>query len=404
MKIKHIVVLAAVSFLIGACGSSPSSGGSNPAGEAPQVKVGHAGHGGLGKPPPPAAALRANENFVEVGLQNAYAPKPPEGATDEYRCFLVDPKFTENMFLTGFQYLPGNAEIVHHGGLYNIPTENLEKARTVDGETPGDGWPCFSGVGLNPGVDSPAGGPKSGATYINSWSPGNNEALYQNAGYPIKAGSQFIVQLHYSLLFNDGKTGPTDQTKVRLRVAPAATPLTPLEGRFMSAPVELPCAAGESGPLCDREAAVLDLVKRTGSQAIGQIDVLNRVCNGGKIMAPSPTQACDWKYTKPVMLYAVAPHMHLLGKSIKVELNPGTPNAQVLLDQQQYNFDDQSAKLLNPPVQIKANDVVRVTCTHDAGLRQILPELKNSKPRFVTWGDGTSDEMCTAVGTLSPQA
>ena len=39
-------------------------------------------------------------------------------------------------------------------------------------------------------------------------------------------------------------------------------------------------------------------------------------------------------------------HMHLLGKSIKVEVNPGTPKAQTVLDVPAYNFDDQGARKL----------------------------------------------------------
>ena len=39
--------------------------------------------------------------------------------------------------------------------------------------------------------------------------------------------------------------------------------------------------------------------------------------------------------------------------------------------------------------------MLRVTCTHDATLRpQLLPELP---PRYVVWGDGTTDEMCLGI-------
>jgi hypothetical protein len=41
--------------------------------------------------------------------------------------------------------------------------------------------------------------------------------------------------------------------------------------------------------------------------------------------------------------------------------------------------------------------VIRVTCTHDAGLRSKLPQLAPLPPRYVVWGDGTSDEMCLGL-------
>jgi hypothetical protein len=91
--------------------------------------------------------------------------------------------------------------------------------------------------------------------------------------------------------------------------------------------------------------------------------------------------------------------MHLLGRSIKVELNPGTDKAKVLLDVPVYNFDDQGARALAEPVKISRNDTLRVTCTHDAGLRKMLPALKDVAPRYVVWGEGTSDEMCLGIVT-----
>ncbi|WP_256863371.1 hypothetical protein [Microbispora sp. GKU 823] len=96
--------------------------------------------------------------------------------------------------------------------------------------------------------------------------------------------------------------------------------------------------------------------------------------------------------------------MHLLGRSIRVDLNPGKPDARTLLDIPAYNFDDQAIRPLAQPLEIKAGDTLRVTCTHDAGLRSMLPALRGSPPRYVVWGEGTSDEMCLGLLVWSPQA
>jgi len=56
---------------------------------------------------------------------------------------------------------------------------------------------------------------------------------------------------------------------------------------------------------------------------------------------------------------------------------------------------------LPTPVDVNPGDTVRVTCTHDATLRQKLPELNKLPPRYVVWGDGTSDEMCLGLLTVS---
>ena len=95
--------------------------------------------------------------------------------------------------------------------------------------------------------------------------------------------------------------------------------------------------------------------------------------------------------------------MHMLGRAMKVELNPGTPNAKVVLDVPQFDFDNQRLMKLPSPVEIGPGDTLRVTCTHDAGLRKRLPHLSKLPPRYVVWGDGTSDEMCIGIMTVSPR-
>ena len=46
---------------------------------------------------------------------------------------------------------------------------------------------------------------------------------------------------------------------------------------------------------------------------------------------------------------------------------------------------------------MRPGDTLRVTCTHDAALRSMVPELADEQPRYVTWGEGTSDEMCLGI-------
>src|SRR5437660_2493960 len=135
LGIRHFAVVAIAMFTVGACASSPSSSGTGTPNDANVNAAGHV----HGAPPPPAAPLRAGERFLEVGLQQPYQAKPPEGGTDEYRCFLVDPKLTEPAFLTGNQFLPQNAAIVHHAILYSIPDTQVEHAKSVDAQAPGDG-------------------------------------------------------------------------------------------------------------------------------------------------------------------------------------------------------------------------------------------------------------------------
>jgi hypothetical protein len=107
---------------------------------------------------------------------------------------------------------------------------------------------------------------------------------------------------------------------------------------------------------------------------------------------------------QPATLYGVGGHMHLLGRSIKVELNPGKPGARTLLDVPAFNFDDQAVRPVGAGVTVKPGDTYRVTCTHDAALRGQLPALRKLPPRYVVWGEGTADEMCLAIVVEAPAA
>jgi hypothetical protein len=51
---------------------------------------------------------------------------------------------------------------------------------------------------------------------------------------------------------------------------------------------------------------------------------------------------------------------------------------------------------------VTAGDIIRVKCTFDPTLRQKIPQLKQLEPRYVTWGEGSSDEMCLGVIAATP--
>jgi hypothetical protein len=330
-------------------------------------------------------------------MARPYTPTPPNGATDEYRCFLLDPKFTQRTFITGSQFRPQNADIVHHAIFFRVEPGDVAQARKLDDDSPGDGWTCFGGTGIGSG-DSRLRQLGSGAAWIAAWAPGGKETLLApNLGYEMQPGGQIVMQIHYNLLATGGKASGPDRSGIQLRVADGPAARVPLQTTLLPAPVELPCAPGESGPLCNRDRSILDVWHRFGEEAGATVAGLNLLCNAGRPPVAGNTQRCDSKVHQSGVVYAVAGHMHLLGKSIRVELNPGTPRAKVLLDVPVYNFDDQGARPLATPVTVKPGDTYRVTCTHDATMRAKLPQLKPLKPRYVVWGEGTSDEMCLGI-------
>jgi hypothetical protein len=377
--------LALAAMVLAVVGTGAACGGATgPSGPLASGGPTHTGHATIVAPP--AAPLRAGERFMTLTLARPYTPVAPDGGVDEYRCFLVDPALTARAYLTGSQFLPQNADIVHHAIFFRIGAAAVAKARDIDGRTPGEGWRCFGDAGVG-----------GNTAWVAHWAPGANEVLLgPGLGYELPPGSQLVMQVHYNLLATNGRAGSTDRSSIRLRLADGSGPMTPLITFQLPAPVELPCTAQESGRLCDRSAAIVDVARRFGADIGDMADELIRACGNGR-PEPGSTQHCDHRAPAAGTIYAVAGHMHLLGRSLRIDINPGTAAARTVLDIPRYNFDDQAIRPLPAPVKIKQGDVIRVTCTHDAGLRSKLPQLAPLPPRYVVWGDGTSDEMCLGL-------
>jgi hypothetical protein len=122
------------------------------------------------------------------------------------------------------------------------------------------------------------------------------------------------------------------------------------------------------------------------------------VCGRDVISPPAGnTTSCVWPAPDHASVVRVTAHMHLLGRGMQIVLNPGTAHPITLLDVTNYNFDYQRSYDLAKPVALGPGDTIGVTCTYDPTLRQKLPSLRKLPPRFVTWGDGSSDEMCLGL-------
>ena len=116
----------------------------------------------------------------------------------------------------------------------------------------------------------------------------------------------------------------------------------------------------------------------------------------GAITAKPCACARPRNIAEPTTIRGVAGHMHLLGRSIKIEVNPGTPQAKTILDIPVWDFDNQGSRPVRP-VHLDPFDTVKVTCRHVQWLRDRLPAFEGQAERYVVWGEGTTDEMCLGM-------
>ncbi len=376
-------------------GSSGDAGSSAVGGESANPENPNSEGGADG-----GVAVRSDDDpaITTIGLAEPYVPTASGQGTDDYRCFLIDLDFPTDQFVTGVRFAPGNPAVVHHAIVYRVEPDQVEAARAKDTEDEEQGWSCFGGPGLPPSSAEDALSAIQGNAWLAAWAPGGRESRTpEGTGVPVSAGSAAVLQVHYNMR---GGQGP-DLTQVQLRTAPASADLIPLDTYLLPAPVELPCLPDESGPLCDREAAVTDVIERFGGESLRTIWGLQFICDGDLVNPKAgSTQTCEHTARSDMRVYAAGGHMHLLGRSLTIDHVSASGESRIL-DIENWDFDNQARSWLDTPVEVARGDVLRVSCTHDASLRRSLPELAELPPRHVVWGDGTADEMCLGILTVA---
>jgi mono/diheme cytochrome c family protein len=352
--------------------------------------------GSARRPPPQATVpVRAGESVLDLRMPAAYGPQAAKGATDDYRCFLLDPKLSQDASVTSARIVPGQPKVVHHVILFRVPQAQVAAAKRLDGADRGAGWSCFGDTGLSLGDAGSIQDSLDDADWVSAWAPGWGAGrLPDGTGVPLPARSQIVMQVHYNLL--NGRA--PDRSRAILTVAPSSAGLAPLRTMLLPGPVELACAREEQGRLCDRTEALFDLARKYGASA-GFVPAGLLLLCGRSASSPQPSavSSCDRRISAPSTIHVVAGHMHLLGASIRLTLNPGTARERILLDIPRWDFHWQNAYALSRPVRAEAGDVIRVTCRHDVGKRRRGEHRIPKTPRYVLWGEGTTDEMCLGI-------
>ena len=342
-----------------------------------------------------AAARQATQPVTTISLvSKTYTPQAAVGTTDDYHCTLLDPHVTRNSYVISSQFHPGSVED-HHAVLALVPPSLAGAARRANADSSDKGWTCFGAPSL-PGASLAQ---FLSTPFLSVWAPGHGaDLLPKGTGIALPAGSLVIMQVHFNLLAGDK---PVENSLV-LDTVPTSTPLLPLHLDLALAPPDLPCPAGVTGPLCNRAASVADQARRFGPQAAEIVNGIEAVCGHDPSNPPvGDTASCIWPIGKSGYIVRVQAHMHLLGRSFTMVLNPGTPQAKTVLNVPNYNFDYQKAYNLKTPILVNAGEKLQVNCTYDPRLAQELPILRKAPSHFVTWGDGSSDEMCIGLAWTS---
>ena len=285
-------------------------------------------------PPLPAGLDRVDQ---AVQMAEPYTPKG-DGA-DDYRCFVVMPEHAEDVFLTGFDVLPGDPTMVHHVILYTLGSDAAaDQARALDAAEDGQGYTCFGGTGV------------AASNFTVGWAPGLPATTFpEGTGVRIPAGRPMVLQLHYNLA--DGVRA--DQSTVHLRTEPDVA---------VEAAIETYAHTGFRLP---------------PGEAYVQAERYFPVARPG--------------YPGTITVWGIAPHLHTLGRTLSVEIWNDTEH-QCVVDVATWDFDAQGLYFFEEPLVVRGDDQMRLTCGWDT----------RQADGPVTWGEGTADEMCVAIVYGSP--
>ncbi|MBL8891908.1 MAG: redoxin domain-containing protein [Planctomycetaceae bacterium] len=262
----------------------------------------------------------------------------PANGPDVLQNFVLPIDIPEDKLVAAVEFHPGNNRVVHHAVLF---LDDKGQARKLDAATPEPGYGNFGGPGFLP----------SGA--LGGWSVGNTaRRLPNDMGRYLKKGSDLVVQVHYH---PTGKT-EVDQSEIGIYfvnkpVADSLRESAKLVGSIWMANYEMDIPAGEAN------------YRRSTSYTL----------------------------PKDVIMVGIVPHMHLLGKSMRVTAIEPEKQPQVLIDIPTWNYNWQDEYYYERPIQLKAGTKLVVEAVFDNSAAN--PSNPSSPPKRVTWGEETTDEM-----------
>jgi mono/diheme cytochrome c family protein len=298
---------------------------------------------------------------------------PAEGELGVQTFFSKIP-FTEDKFAEVLELRPGNRAVVHHAGVFVVDIP--EGAKIVDGR-------LIGAAGKPIGERTEAGLPKTdegtlpGSSKLLSWVPGRGvDAHRADVGKRIPAGKYINWQVHYN------PTGKPEKDRTRLGIW------------FNKVPVKHELLIRQAGDPLATTKGGLSLYRAEGKEVEY---IADEASTRRRSRTPNiPPYVENWSLigvtpvTEPITLYAMSPHMHLRGKSLKWVVVYPDGREQTILDVPKFDFNWQFQYELKEPLHIPAGSKILGIGVYDNS-----PKNKwNPAPHLpVYWSEQSWDEM-----------
>jgi hypothetical protein len=257
--------------------------------------------------------------------------KIPASGRDVYRSFLLPIPLDADKTVAAVEFRPGNPTVVHHALMF---LDSLGQARKKDVD--GTGFGSFGGIGI-----LPTGG-------LGGWVPGATPRfLPEGTGMFLRKGSDLVLQVHYH------PSGKEEEDQSRLGLY------------FTKEPAEK-IVTGIA--LSSRGLYIPAGAKRHRATAESQ---------------PLPVDA---------NLIGIAPHMHTVGREMRVWAELPDGKSEPLIWIKDWDFNWQGSYQYERPVRLPKGTVVKLEAFYDNSADN--PQNPSNPPKPVRWGEQTTDEMC----------
>jgi mono/diheme cytochrome c family protein len=295
---------------------------------------------------------------ITVAMASEYTAKG--GGTDDYRCFDIEMPTDGDVFVTGFEVLPGNSSVVHHVVVWSYDpaatdfsgVANADVVAQKDGADGQPGWDCG---GTGGGIST------SGLPAI--WTPGTPVTLFpEGTGLRVAQGHRLMFEMHYSVA---GEAAP-DLTTAQLQITDSVekeAKLVLVDGLIVS------LFSGQPHIIPPGESA---------HEFVWQADAAMLATMGdGPMTVPGPVpEALD--------IYGIFPHMHTKGASLHAEVLGGD-SPTCAADLPKWDFGWQQVFFYDEPLRFTGDQTLEVTCVFDTSTA-----TEPTMPGFET-----KNEMCS---------